>query len=84
MNREVFNQVIEDFNSGHVNFNLGYNWSFLFDQKWYPCRRFLIEYEQILEVNRNINLHQSVFELSKWFPVVTSEIEFLDHFPVRI
>jgi hypothetical protein len=85
MNNELFFQAITNFNNGLVAFNLGSNWSFLFNQKWYPTRAF---YRHYLELNGapndNVNLHQSVNELSKYIPIFSSEINYTEHIPVNI
>jgi hypothetical protein len=44
MNNQIFFQAISNFDNGQVNFNLGENWSFLFNQKWYPTRAFMRHY----------------------------------------
>ena len=84
MNYIVFNQVIDRFNNGQVQFNLGRKWSFLFDQKWYPVHAFMAEYNVIMGITSETNLYLSVFELSKLFPIVTAEIEFVYHLPVNV
>jgi hypothetical protein len=84
MNHIVFNQVIDRFNNGQVNFNRGRKWAFLFYQKWYPVHAFMAEYNSLMGVNNEMNLHTSVFELSKFSPVVTAEIEFINQFPVHV
>jgi hypothetical protein len=84
MNYIVFNQVIERFNNGQVQFNLGRKWSFLFDQKWYPVHAFMAEYNVIMGITNEMNLYSSVFELSKVFPLSTAEIEFVNHLPVNV
>ena len=81
MNHIVFNQVVDRFNNGQVQFNLGRKWSFLFDQKWYPVHAFMAEYNVIMGISNEMNLYLSVFELSKFFPIATAEIEFVNHFP---
>jgi hypothetical protein len=84
MNHIVFNQVIDRFNNGQVQFNLGRKWSFLFDQKWYPVHAFMSEYNVIMGVGDEMNLYLSVFELSKFFPTATAEIEYVNHLPVSV
>jgi hypothetical protein len=84
MNHIVFNQVIDRFNNGQVQFNLGRKWSFLFDQKWYPVHAFMAEYNVIMGVTNEMNLHSSVFTISKFIPVSTAEIEFVNHLPVNV
>ncbi len=84
MNHIVFNQVIDRFNNGQVNFNLGSKWSFLFDQKWYPVHAIMAEYNTMMGISVEMNLHSSVFALSKFFPIATAEIEFVNHFPINI
>jgi hypothetical protein len=81
MNHIVFNQVVDRFNNGQVQFNLGRKWSFLFDQKWYPVHAFVAEYNVIMGIGNGMNLHSSVFAISKFIPVVTAEIEFVNHLP---
>lgn len=81
MNHIVFNQVVDRFNNGQVQFNLGRKWSFLFDQKWYPVHAFMAEYNVIMGIGNEMNLHSSVFTISKFIPVVTAEIEFVNHLP---
>jgi|LakMenEpi03Aug12_release.lakeMendotaPanAssembly.Ray.scaffolds.fasta_scaffold936040_1 hypothetical protein len=85
MNNQIFFQAISNFDNGQVNFNLGENWSFLFNQKWYPTRAFMRHYLEIAErPNDNVNLHQSVFELSKFISIYSSEINYVEHRPVNI
>jgi hypothetical protein len=84
MNQLVFNQVVERFNSGQVLFNRGDNCSFLYAQKWYPVHAFMAEYNLIMGVNREMNLHSAVFELSKLLPIATAEIRFTECLPVSI
>ena len=82
MNTQVFFTVIEQFNNGNVRFNLGTKWSFLFNNHWYPTRAFMIAYSQQLGVNNEYNLHQAVFELSKFIPTISADISYVSHFPV--
>jgi len=85
MNTELFFQAISNFDNGIVNFNLGTNWSFLFNQKWYPTRAFMRHY---LELNGtpddNIILYKSVNELSKFIPIFSSEVHYTEHRPVNV
>ena len=82
MNNQIFVLLIESYNRGEVKFNHGTNWSFLFNNHWYPARSFMLSYYQQIGQNTNINLHRAVFELSKFMPVTTSDITFKDNFPV--
>jgi hypothetical protein len=84
MNQLVFNQVVERFNNGQVLFNRGDNWSFLYAQKWYPVHALMAEYNLITGVNREMNLHSAVFELSKLLPIATAEIRFTECLPMSI
>lgn len=84
MNHIVFSQVVDRFNNGQVQFNLGIKWSFLFNQKWYPVHAFMAEYNVIMGIENEMNLHSSVFALSKFIPTATAEIEFVDHLPVNV
>ncbi len=84
MNHIVFNQVIDRFNNGQVQFNLGRKWSFLFDQKWYPVHAFMAEYNVIMGITNEMNLYLCVFELSKFLPIAAAEIEFVNHLPVNV
>jgi hypothetical protein len=84
MNHVVFNQVIDRLNNGQVNFNLGRKWSFLFNQKWYPVHAFMAEYNMLMGIAGEMNLHSSVFELTKFFPIATAEIEFVNHLPLSV
>lgn len=84
MNEIVFNQVVASFNNGQVNFNLGYKWSFLYNQKWYPVHAFMAEYNAIMGIGNEMNLHASVFTLSKFIPTATAEIDFVNHLPKSI
>lgn len=84
MNHTVFIQVIARFDQGQVAFNRGRTWSFLFDQKWYPVHAFMAEYNSLMGIPGQMNLHSSVFELSKFFPIATAEIEYLNHLPVSV
>ena len=85
MNTELFFQAISNFDNGIVNFNLGSKWSFLLNQKWYPTRAF---YRHYLELNGTpndkITLHQSAYDLSKFIPVYSSEVNYKEHLPVNL
>ena len=82
MNTQIFFSVIEHFNRGAIQFNLGTNWSFLFNNQWYPTRAFMIAYYQQLGQNNECNLHQAVFELSKFMPIVSADITYANYLPV--
>ena len=82
MNVHVFFSVIDRFNSGQIQFNLGTNWSFLFNNQWYPTRAFMIAYYQQLGQNHECNLHQAIFELSKFMPIVSADITYGNNLPV--
>lgn len=82
MNTQVFFSVIDQFNQGHIQFNLGTNWSFLFNNQWYPTRALMITYYQQLGQNNECNLYQAVFELSKFMPMVSADITYDNCFPV--
>ena len=82
MNTQVFFSVIDQFNQGHIPFNLGTNWSFLFNNQWYPTRALMITYYQQLDQNNDCNLYQAVFELSKFMPIVSADITYDNCFPV--
>jgi len=82
MNTQIFFSVIEHYNRGDIQFNLGTNWSFLFNNQWYPTRAFMIAYYQQLGQNNECNLHQAVFELSKFMPIVSADITYDNCFPV--
>jgi hypothetical protein len=85
MNNELFFQAITNFNNGLIAFNLGSNWSFLFNQKWYPTRAFYRHYLELNGMaNDNVNLHQSVNEVSKYIPIFSSEINYTENIPVNI
>ncbi len=73
--------MIDRFNNGQVQFNLGRKWSFLFDQKWYPVHAFMADYNALMGVGEEMNLYSSVFALSKFIPAATAEIEFVNHLP---
>jgi hypothetical protein len=83
MNIHVFAIVTTRFNNGDVKFNLGSNWSFLFNNQWYPTRAFMKAYFTELGEDSEYNLHQSVFELSKFIPIVSADIEYLNYLPVQ-
>jgi hypothetical protein len=86
MNTEIFFQTIMDFDNGYDDFNLGQNWCFLFNQKWYPTRSFMVKY--MINANmsepQKMNLYTAVYELSKIIPIYTKQINFLDHQPVDL
>jgi len=82
MNTQVFFSTIDQFNHGNIQFNLGTNWSFLFNNQWYPTRAFMRAYCQQLGQNNNYNLHQSVFELSKLIPIISADITYNNCLPV--
>ena len=85
MNTKHFFQAISDFDNGMVNFNLGDKWSFLFNQKWYPTRAFMRHYLQLIgEANDQIVLYQAVNDLSKFIPVFSHQVNFIDHSPVNL
>jgi hypothetical protein len=84
MNTQVFFAVIEQYNLGEVEFRLGHNWSFLFNNKWYPTLSFMREYYTRLNQYQEYNLYQSAFELSKFIPLVSAEILYDSHLPVHI
>ena len=44
MNAHAFFLTIERFNNGNIKFNLGKNWSFLFNNNWYPSMAFMNAY----------------------------------------
>jgi hypothetical protein len=81
MNTEVFFSLIDQFNKGEIQFNLGANWSFLFNNQWYPTRAFMVNYYRQLGQNNDYNLHQAVFELSKFIPIVSAEITYHNCLP---
>lgn len=82
MNTQVFFNLIEQFNRGTIQFNLGTKWSFLFNNQWYPTRAFMSAYNQQLGVNTDINLHQAVFELSKFISISSADITYNNNMPV--
>lgn len=82
MNTQVFFLIIERFNNGDVKFNLGTNWSFLFNNNWYPSRAFMNSYFSELGEDREYNLHQSVFELSKFIPITSAFVAYNNHLPI--
>jgi len=84
MNTQVFLEVLEQYNLGEVQFNLGPNWSFLFNNKWYPILSFMRQYYTHLHQNQEYNLYQSAFELSKFMPLISAEIDYINNFPVEI
>jgi len=85
MNTELFFQAISNFDNGLVAFNLRSNWSFLFNQKWYPTRAFMRHYLELNGTpNDDVNLHESVYQLSKFIPIFSSEINYVEHRPVNI
>ena len=74
MNTQVFFLIIERFNNGYVKFNLGENWSFLYNNQCYPSRAFIKAYHLELGEDKEFNLHQSVFQLSKFIPITSANI----------
>lgn len=82
MNTQVFTTVIDRFNNGNIKFNLGSNWSFLFNNNWYPSRAFIKAYHLELGEDKEFNLHQSVFELSKFIPITSANIFYENHLPI--
>jgi len=84
MNHQAFLAVVEQYNQGEVEFNLGINWSFLFYNKWYPTLSFMKSYYRQLEQVQEYNLYQSAFELSKFMPLISAEIDYINNFPVEI
>jgi hypothetical protein len=55
---------------------------FMFNNQWYPTRAFMIAYCQQLGQNNEYNLHQAVFELSKFIPIVSADITYGNYLPV--
>ncbi len=84
MNTQIFFNTINRFDNGMINFNLGVKWSFLFNRKWYPVHAFMAEYRILAGIPGEMNLHSSVNELSKLFPITTAEIQFATNLPVSI
>jgi hypothetical protein len=85
MNNQVFFQAISNFDNGQVTFNLGQNWSFLFNQKWYPSRAFMRHYLELSgQPNDQIVLYQAITELSKFIPVFSSEVNYTEHLPINL
>jgi hypothetical protein len=82
MNIQVFTSAIDNFNDGNIKFNLGSNWSFLYNNHWCPTRSFMITYSKQLGENKDYNLHQAVFELSKFIPITSADISYESHLPV--
>ena len=82
MNIQVFTSAIDNFNDGNIKFNLGSNWSFLYNNHWYPTRAFMITYSKQLGENKDYNLHQAVFELSKFIPITSANISYISQLPV--
>lgn len=83
MKLEVFTHLINQFDNGDVQFNLGDKWSFLFNNKWYPIHAFMKEYYKYEKIEKECNLHQAVFELSKFIPLFSSEKSFYHNYPVE-
>jgi hypothetical protein len=84
MNHQVFLAVVEQYNQGEVEFNLGTNWSFLFNNKWYPTMSFMKQYYRQLGQDQEYNLYKSAFELSKYIPLISAEINYINNYPVEI
>ncbi len=82
MNMHVFSSLIDQFNNGGIQFNLGTNWSFLFNNQWYPTRAFMIAYYQQLGQDINCNLYQATFELYKFIPIVSADITYVNYLPI--
>ena len=82
MNIQAFFLVINQFNEGGIRFNLGTKWSLLFNNQWYPTRAFMIAYYQQLGQDHECNLHQAVFELSTFIPIVSSDVTYSNYSPV--
>lgn len=61
MNTLVFFSIIGRFNNGNINFNLGKNWCFLFNNQWYYSRAFIKAYHLELGEYKGFNLHQPIF-----------------------
>ena len=70
---EFSGSAMKSFKNVQVQFNLG--------RKWYPVHAFMAEYNVIMGIGNEMNLHSSVFTISKFIPVVTAEIEFVNHLP---
>ena len=84
MNTTTFFQTIADFDNGYNEYNLGDNWSFLFNQKWYPSRAFMVRYMNNMNEQgaKDMNLHRAVFELSKVLPIYSKLVHYSNHQPV--
>ena len=83
MKMEVFAKAINQFDKGIMEFNLGTKWSFLFNNKWYPTHAFMKAYYQQQSINKEYNLHQSVFELSKFMSVISAEKTYFNCLPIE-
>ncbi len=84
MNTQIFLLTINEFDHGLAQFNLGENWSFIFNQKWYPTRAFMKRYYLNNGNEIEVTLHRATHELSKLFPIVSSEINYINHTPVEV
>ena len=84
MDTQVFLIVVNAFNHGNIAFHLGNNWSFLFNNNWYPVHAFMNDYNNRIGIQQEFNLHRSVFELSKFMPITTANINFQNHYPVPL
>lgn len=78
----MFFKVSDDFNIGRIPFNLGTNWSFLYNNQWHPKCAFMITYYQQLDQNNECNLYHAVFELSKFIPVISADINYKTTMPI--
>ncbi len=84
MNTATFFNTILEFDNGYNRYNLGDNWSFQFNGKWYPSRAFMVRYINNMneEGAKEMTLHRAVYELSKTFPIYSKLIHFSEHQPV--
>lgn len=84
MDTITFFQTIKEFDNGYNGYNLGENWSFLFNQKWYPTRAFMVRYMFNLNGERadDMNLQKAIHELSKMFPIYSKQVVYTIHQPV--
>lgn len=76
-------KAIRDCDEGKLKFNLGDSESFFFEGKWYPLRKIINSAFENANQNSDYNLHQATMILTKFIPVTTLNVVFINNMPVN-
>lgn len=76
-------KAIRDCEEGKLNFYLGDSESFLFEGKWYPLRKIINTAFENTNQNSDYNLYQATMILTKFIPVTTLNVVYLNNRPVN-